>query len=387
MVRQLEETLLEGHSLRSVARNLGVQPTQLRKWRAQKVSLAQSKIGKKSIGRGKKSSIQHLEDQIIPWALHQREAGVPLRYKSLQLQACRLDPAFREKNKSQQYHMIRRLCIANCLDIRETTHVAQRRLDDTRDEALQWLTIARPIVSANGVQQKFILNMDQTPVPVSLHPGRTLAQKGSNTVAYRSTKGSVNRITVSLTISSAGDKLKPFLIFHGKPAGRIATRELPTNPNRHHVAMVCQPSAWQDDSNMLVWIDQVLVPYLQEKAQGVPVLLFLDSFQVHHSASTEARLEDLGIIKHQLPEGCTSLIHPIDVGIGKFFKDRLKEHWWDWRLEQNPERSVTMTPSRELLSTWVKNSWDEIPADIVRNTWRKTGMSYFPTVGVVDNNE
>ena len=72
---------------------------------------------------------------------------------------------------------------------------------------------------------------------------------------------------------------------------------------------------------MYTYIEKVLVPYLQEKAGGIPVLLFLDSFTVHHTPGITARLLELGITSHKIPGGCTGLIQPVDVGIGKPFKD------------------------------------------------------------------
>ena len=129
------------------------------------------------------------------------------------------------------------------------------------------------------------------------------------------------RFTASLAISSNGNKLKPFLIFNGKRDGRIATRELTQSEFRHVSVLVCQDSAWQDEVNMLGWIDSVLVPYLQEKAEGEPCVILLDKFSVHWTPTVMERLRDLGVTGHQIPGGCTHLCQPFDVGIAKPLKD------------------------------------------------------------------
>jgi hypothetical protein len=76
---------------------------------------------------------------------------------------------------------------------------------------------------------------------------------------------------------------------------------------------------------MLQWIDTCLVPYLEEKPADTPAaFLLLDHFSVHWTQNVQNRLRDSGLKCHKIPPGCTGLVQPIDVGIGKPFKDRLK---------------------------------------------------------------
>ena len=127
-------------------------------------------------------------------------------------------------------------------------------------------TIARPLVSAPGTQQKFILNMDQTPIFLSMHSNRTLDLQGTRTVHGRKMSNLTDRVTVCLTVSAAGNKLKPFVIFKGTSDGRIVQRELPGYVEREELSLKCQVNAWQDEWNIYTYIEKVLVPYLQEKA-------------------------------------------------------------------------------------------------------------------------
>ena len=69
------------------------------------------------------------------------------------------------------------------------------------------------------------------------------------------------------------------VIFKGMPDGRIATRELPDFETSDELLLCCQEHAWQDEKNMEQWIDAILVPYLQEKADGVPVFYSLTSLK------------------------------------------------------------------------------------------------------------
>ncbi|KAG7340960.1 DDE superfamily endonuclease [Nitzschia inconspicua] len=133
---------------------------------------------------------------------------------------------------------------------------------------------------------------------------------------------SKTRCTVSLTITADGEKLKPMIIFKGQRGGTIATRELAASQYRDNMVLSCQTNAWQDEENMNDWVDGVLVPHLQQHAVGSPVYLFLDQFAAHDTASFRTRMDSLGVTLKLIPGKCTWVLQPIDVGIGKPFKDR-----------------------------------------------------------------
>ena len=378
ILADVDERHAGGESLGSIARSHGIQTVQIKKWRSKMPELAATKRTKKSLSRGNQGRLGQFEEQLVGWALDRQHKGLPFLYSKLMQKAYEFNPELRNLTLHAQYQVVRRLCIRNCIVKRRVTHQAQEHPQDTIDRSLQWLAIMRPIVSAPTVQQKFVINMDQTAVFLSMHPQTTLALEGSTTVYRRKTVGGgAHRFTCSLAISANGDKLKPFLIFKGTPDGRIATREFPTNPHRNLVQLVCQESAWQDEENMLRWIDLILVPYLQEKAAGVPAILLLDRFSVHWTARVQGKLSEIGISLYGIPAGCTSLVQPIDVGIGKPFKDCLRNYWWDWTNEQNVEDTIFPAPSREEGSEWVAQSWDTIGADIVKASWRKSDYSFF----------
>ena len=377
IVNETAQRIASGESLRSVARSFDVEPTQIRKWRAKVVQLAQTKRSKKSLATGRKGRLKDHEEELMEWAFSLRHDGVPLGYSRMVTKAIEICDGFGNLTKSQQYHTVRRFCLSNCFLQRRFTHTSQRLPQETEEDSLQWLQVMRPIVGAPNVQKKFVLNMDQTPMYLSMAPVSTLNLQGARTVYGRRTGDSGSRFTVSCTISANGDKLKPFLIFKGEEFGRIATREFPVNPERDRVVLCTQKSAWQDEGNMVTYCDKILVPYLQEKAQGVPCLLLLDAFSAHWMAQMTAKLEEIGITPYKIPPGCTYLTQPIDVGIGKLFKDRIRSFWWQWMIDQGADSAAFVTPSRELGTKWVADSWDSIPADIVRNAWHKSDYSYF----------
>ncbi len=382
MVATANQRLAAGESLRSICRDFTIQPNQLRHWRRDVEKLSHTKKNKKSLHKGRGGYLNNVEEPVVEWILDMREQGFPLSYRNIILKAKEVgDEAFRLLTFPQQYNVVRLLCIKNSVTIRRVTHTSQADPQETIDQALQWIEYIRPIVSAPGVARKWVINMDQTPIWFSMAPKTTLDLKGTTTVSSRRCSEGGARFTCSLAISANGDKLKPFFIFKGTKDGEIATRELPQNRYRHDVVLCCQKSAWQDGENMLKWIDKVLVPYLQEKANGDPALLLLDQFSVHWTQAVQARLAELGITCHKLPKGCTGTVQPIDVGIGKPFKDRVRSKWWSFMTRTTADNAAVGVKAKTLRRqaiSWAYKSWRSIPQGIVRNAWRKSGgFAYF----------
>lgn len=379
IIADLENRLANGESLKSVARLYGVYPQQLRAWRKVKEKLASTLSKKKSLNRGRPSSIKALEDDLIGWALEQRELGNPVNYMLLTIKAGQLSEEFRNIEKfANKYNIIRRLAKQNQLVIRSVTHVSQQTTNSMIEEAQEWQENIRALLQAPNIDEKYVANMDQVPMKHSLQPNRTLALRGSTTVGVKSRGNPKNRSTLTLGVCANGEKLKPQLIFKGRATGAIATRELPTYSTKEKILHCCQPNAWQDQNNLNQWIDKIWAPHLEDKPENVEPILFLDHFKCHKSEETKKKLEDLQTKLIIIPAGCTGAVQPIDVGIGKPTKDRLREKWIDWVHGQDELHADNTKPNRSDMSKWVDEAWDSLPADIVRNSWRKTGFSYFP---------
>jgi hypothetical protein len=385
IVAQCKSRLNKGESLRSISRDFNLQPKQLRDWMKKFDALQFHKKTKKSISKGRPSILTPVEDELMTWFTNCRETGLGLSIDSLVLKAEEIVPSFRQLSKTAKYQVARRLLKANCVSIRRKTRVSQRRPDEVIEEASAFVKSMVPELQAPDVHQDYIINMDQTPVPFSLHGKTTLNFTGAKTVSIATSDKRCQRFTASLAITASGRKLRPMFTFKGVPTGRIALEELPLNPCRNRAALNCQDNAWFDTGVALKWIDRVLAPYVKTAPPTVRPILILDDYKVHKTAQFTAAIEALGVTVHYVPPGCTCLAQPIDVGIGKPFKDRLRDLWRAWMLEQGLDRTLWETPKRDLMSFWACQAWEGIPGDIVRNSWRKTDFSYFPEADEIEN--
>ena len=192
--------------------------------------------------------------------------------------------------------------------------------------------------------------------------------------------GSTMRLTCAVTVSAAGDILRPFIVFKGKHDGRIA-REF-QNPKKSgfpvDCSYICQDRAWMDEAMMLQWVKEVLEPWSKHVPAGIMPYLLLDSYKCHLMSSVVHAIQDLGIEVDHIPGGCTGLVQPLDVGVNKPLKNQIRRKWEEYMLEEGLAMTVSKPLTRQRMATWVTESLDDLGKHTVKAAWRRNGYSYFP---------
>ena len=139
-----------------------------------------------------------------------------------------------------------------------------------------------------------------------------------------------------------------------------------------------------DETCMLRWIDEVLKPYLvvNRPPPGIVPVILLDAYRCHMMGSVTDAIADLGIEIVSIPGGCTGLCQPLDVGINKPFKARVRALWEEWMIDEIDRTGMVYAPTREDISSWVAQVvWGMEGKPLMRNAWRKTGYDWFPEEG------
>ncbi len=89
------------------------------------------------------------------------------------------------------------------------------------------------------------------------------------------------------------------------------------------------------------------------------------------------RIQSLGIEVVHIPGGRTYLCPPIDVGINKPIKTRLREKWEEWMTEGGGIADGTAKePTRKMVAEWLVEVYNSMPDGMVRNSWKKTGFEW-----------
>lgn len=81
-----------------------------------------------------------------------------------------------------------------------------------------------------------------------------------------------------------------------------------------------------------------------------------------------------------VPGGCTKFVQPADVSWNKPFKDRYREKYQEWMLnnEQEYTESGNMkAPPLTNVLTWIESSWKEISKESIVKSFLSCGISNY----------
>jgi hypothetical protein len=155
-------------------------------------------------------------------------------------------------------------------------------------------------------------------------------------------------VTVAVTVTASGHILPSLLVFKGTPGlqrGQPNSIQAELNGIDSPDVLRVQERAWMSHDLCVAWIDEVLAPYVKNVPKGIVPLLLLDQYKCHLMASIVNRIEALGVQVEHIPSGCTGLVQPVDVGIGKPLKNRMRHQWEEFMIDEGMKTSFTKPPS------------------------------------------
>jgi len=71
-------------------------------------------------------------------------------------------------------------------------------------------------------------------------------------------------------------------------------------------------------------------------------------------------------------------VQPVDVGYNKAFKAKMRDKYNTWMFSQDPDLPIPRS-TRHQLAEWIISAQKNVSAETIRNAWRKTGYTYYPT--------
>jgi hypothetical protein len=111
-----------------------------------------------------------------------------------------------------------------------------------------------------------------------------------------------------------------------------------------------------DEVCLIVWVNEVLAPYIATAPDDVVLLLVLDSYQCHMMALGVQMIQELRVEVKHIPGGCTPLCQPVDVGFNKPFKDCMRRQWTSWMMPKGIVHGTTSQPTRLDVAKWVNSA-------------------------------
>ena len=219
ILRVLDNLMVEHRMTQAQAADvLRVDTSCLTRWAQKKDELGAEpkKMHKLSEHTGPNSVLHDIELDLLNFIEEWRQKGFDVNRFTLLRKAGQLKPAILEKTVASAKICISRFLAKHNLTHRVITHKAQRDPREVEREALEFLDYIRPRMADGSRHPDYIINMDQTPVWHAMDSSRTIDRVGVRNVSMRTSNNDSKRVTVAVSITASGRRVKTMVVFKGE---------------------------------------------------------------------------------------------------------------------------------------------------------------------------
>ena len=213
------ETMVEEQHLTyaEAASALSIDQSMISRWREKDDALRSiERPNALQLHTGPRSILLDIESNLLEFIDSWRSKGLPVNRIALMRKAQSLKPELLRKSAHAVKMSISRFMKKNRLLHRMATHKAQRHPSEVENEALEFLDYIRPILIEPNRDPNYIYNMDQTPVWMAMDTKMTIDKVGARTVNLRTAMSDTKRVTVAVTLTASGRRVKTMVVFKGK---------------------------------------------------------------------------------------------------------------------------------------------------------------------------
>jgi hypothetical protein len=263
----------------------------------------------------------------------------------------------------------------NRLSVRAVTSVGQSLPSDWEEKMATFKLFVDNIKT--GINFQHIGNMDEVPISFDMAGNYTVEKIGTQDIKITTTGHEKCFFTVVLCVTADGRKCDPLAIFKRKT---IPKEKFPKG-----VVVKINSKGWMNQEMFSEWLDEV---WRRRKNSffNTKSLLIYDSARAHITEDVKnlvKRYSQIAVI----PGGLTKKLQPLDLTVNKSFKSKLRNKWEKWMIEGYHTFTKNGNIRRATCSrvcNWIKESWDEISIECIKNGFRKAGICDYMTA---DNSE
>ena len=129
---------------------------------------------------------------------------------------CIMDYAYSVIQKVSEFQGLEKFMVHDDLSLRARTSMSQKLPTDLVIKISSFHKYISKSKEENEFEERFIINMDETPLYFDIDPSKCIEEKGSKSVRVHTTGSEKHHLMVMLAVSAAGDILPPMIIFKGK---------------------------------------------------------------------------------------------------------------------------------------------------------------------------
>ena len=215
-LRVVRRKVEKGISLREASKSINISHKQILDWKKQLEKMkGKSNQHAKSLGDGVQSFLSPYTDRLLSFIFEMRETGMAVSVNSIVLKASQLSREFREKSMIARHSAIHRFINVHGFVHRMGTHLSQRQPSEMEEIAADFVHVTREKLQMNCRNEDYIINMDQTPIPFSYDPPKTIEVVGRRTIHIRKSTCDTKCATCALTVTASGKMITPLFVFKG----------------------------------------------------------------------------------------------------------------------------------------------------------------------------
>ena len=170
----------------------------------------------KSLGDGVTSFLSLYTDNLLSFIFEMRETGMAVSVNSIVLKALQLSREFREKTYTARHSAMHRFINVQGFVHWTGTHLSQHQPSEMEEIAADFMCVTHEKLQMSCRDEAYIINMDQTPVPFSYDPKKTIEVVGQRTIHIRKSTSDMKHATCVLTVTASGKMITPLFVFKGK---------------------------------------------------------------------------------------------------------------------------------------------------------------------------
>ena len=211
--------------------------------------------------------------------------------------------------------------------------------------------------------------MDEVPLTFDIPLKRTVEKTGTSAVNIRTTGNEKSSFTVVLGCQANGQKLPPMVIFKRKT--------LPKDNFPVGVIIKANPKGWMDEEMMSDWLREVYVKRPDGFFHTSLSLLIYDSMRAHLTNAVKAQVKKTNSELAIIPGGLTKELQPLDIGVNRSFKVKLRAAWEHWMTDREHTFTKTGRQRRASYATicqWIVDAWANVSVSIIIRSFEKAGI-------------
>ncbi|KAG5831790.1 hypothetical protein ANANG_G00282950 [Anguilla anguilla] len=255
------------------------------------------------------------------------------------------------------------------LSIRTRTTVSQQLPKDYEEKLATFCAYCKNKITEKKIRPEHITNMDEVPLTFDIPVNRTVEKTGTRTVSIRTTGNEKSSFTVVLGCQANGQKLPPMVIFKRKT--------LPKEKFPAGVIIRANPKGWMDEENMREWLREIYVNRPDGFFHKYPSLLICDSMRAHLTDAVKNQVKQTNSELAVIPGGLTKELQPLDIGVNRAFKAKLRAAWEQWMTEGEHTFTKTGRQRRATYATicqWIVDAWAKVSVSTVVRAFMKAGI-------------